>query len=290
MTRTTTADEQFFEMLREIDPLVDRQTDAVDVKGDLLLQRILSSERVSRQRPGRQDARRRRLVLSAASTGGVAAAAVAAVLVFTAHAPSTAFAGWSAYPTAPTGGQVRAAESDCQRNSALASLTPTFADTRGPYTLLVYVGSLCVTGPSLESPTGQPPFAPFGAFLSAASAAEQRTQPNTTSVAPNTTSVASDAIQTIGAGGLTTKASADFGFDVGRVGTSVTAVTLVLQNGSRIEATTSNGWFAAWWPGGQFAQTAEVTTTSGTKTQQLTPAGASSPAGTGAATGSPDKP
>jgi len=45
----------------------------------------------------------------------------------------------------------------------------------------------------------------------------------------------------------------------------------VLEDGSRVEATTANGWFAVWWPGGKEAETAEITTTGGSVTQQLTP-------------------
>jgi hypothetical protein len=270
-------DEQLVELLRETDPLADIGPSST-VERDRLLQRVLSSERAS-TRPGWQRARRRRLVLSAASGGGVAAAAVAAVLVFTAgNAPSVAFAGWSADPTAPANGQVQAAESECQRNSTLASLTPIFADTRGPYTLLAYAGNsgtLCVTGPSLQSPTGEPSIVPFGTFLSNSSAAERRAHP-ATPTPPNTSPIAPDAIERIVTGVTITKASApsaSFSLDVGRVGEKVTAVTFVLAGGSRVEATTANGWFAAWWPGGEPAQTAEITTTTGVTTQQLIPAG-----------------
>jgi len=294
MTRATPiTDEQLFELLRETDPLADSglssaiETDLVGVDGERLLRRILSSERISTPRPGWQRSRRRRLVLRAASGGAVAATAVAAVLIFTAgSAPSIAFAGWSADPTAPVSGQVQAAESHCRRNSALASITPTLADTRGPYTLLVYSGSVCVTGPSLQSPTGEPPVVPFGAFLAASSEAERRALPSTTSHAPSTTSVAPDAIRTTVAGGANTAATA-YSFDVGQVGANVTAVTLVLEDGSRVEATSSNGWFAAWWPGNQPATTAEIATTSGTATQQLIPEGASLPANGGPWAGTP---
>ena len=36
---------------------------------------------------------------------------------------------------------------------------------------------------------------------------------------------------------------------VGRVGTDVTGVTLVLGDGTSVQATVTNGWYAAWWPG-----------------------------------------
>jgi RNA polymerase sigma-70 factor (ECF subfamily) len=172
--------------------------------------------------------------------------------------PSVAFADWRAHPTVAAGGQVRATESECQRNSKLTSISPTLAETRGPYTLLIYAenpGGLCVTGPSMLSPTGEPVVASLHAVAL-------------------TTPVAGDAIKRIDNASVTAKASpssAALSFNDGRVGAHVTAVTLVLTDGSRVQATVANGWFAAWWPGGQAAQTAEITTTAGTATQQLVP-------------------
>jgi hypothetical protein len=264
MTRAApTDDEQLLAMIHEADPLDDGdpllgETDAMRVDGQRLLQRILASERTT-PRSRWQRTRRQRLALSATSAGVAVAAAVTAVLVFTAgNTPSVAFAGWSAHPTVAAGGQVRGAESECQRNPKLASLSPTLADTRGPYTLLIYAenpGGECVTGPSMLSPRGEPVVAPLhGAAL--------------------TTPVAGDAIKRIDNALVTAKASppsAALSFNDGRVGAHVTAVTLVLADGSRVQATVANGWFAAWWPGDQAAQAAEVTTTAGTAIQQLVP-------------------
>jgi hypothetical protein len=69
----------------------------------------------------------------------------------------------------------------------------------------------------------------------------------------------------------------------GSTGPGVTAVTLVLSDGTDVQATTSNGWFAAWWPGKQTAPEAHLTTSTGEVTQQLrtpsgTPYGPASPA------------
>jgi hypothetical protein len=288
---TAITDERLFELLREADPLADGPRPAVEsqalgIDGKRLLQHVLASERLV-QRPTRRRVRlRRRLVLSAASSGGVAAA-VAAALVFTAgNAPSVAFAGWSADPTAPaSGGEVQAAEAECQRNAKLVSLKPALADVRGPYTLLVYAengGSLCMTGPSLQSPTGEPHIIFFGSFLSASDAAEQGaamergTQSNSQGQEQNSTTLTPATIRTVAKGLAVLKASAsapsaEYGFDAGQAGNDVTAVTLVLKGGSHVEATTANGWFAAWWPGGEEAQTAEVTTTNGVTIQRLTP-------------------
>ena len=88
------------------------------------------------------------------ATVGVAAVAIAAavlVLGTTGGGPANAFAGWTASPTTPARGQLRAAESACGKSArSVTSLTPTVADTRGPFSMLVYLGSgaarVCVTG------------------------------------------------------------------------------------------------------------------------------------------------
>jgi hypothetical protein len=71
----------------------------------------------------------------------------------------------------------------------------------------------------------------------------------------------------------------------GQVATDVTAVTVVLQGGSSVQATVANGWFAAWWPVSQdfesgqaltlslsqsVPQSFQITTATGTTTQPLT--------------------
>jgi hypothetical protein len=222
----------------------------------------LVTSRLSLSADRTQDARvPRRLILRAACAGGaIAAAGATAAIVFAGGETPNAFAGWSAEPTAAASGQVQAAESECRGNSALTSLAPTVVDTRGPYTLLVYVKAagdgLCVTGPSLRSPSGLPPFAPF----------------RDGGVSPSAP-IASDAIRRTDTGSVLTKTSpiAEFDFNAGRVGANVTAVTLVLEDGSRIQATVSNGWFAVDWPGDQQAQMAEITTRSGATVQQRMP-------------------
>jgi hypothetical protein len=73
--------------------------------------------------------------------------------------------------------------------------------------------------------------------------------------------------------GTTPRSGPDFGILTGQVGANVTAVTLVLDDGNRVEATVAHGWFAAWWPGTHAVQSAAITTASRTTTQPLnTPA------------------
>jgi hypothetical protein len=66
----------------------------------------------------------------------------------------------------------------------------------------------------------------------------------------------------------TPKGSA-YSFVEGRAGSGVTAATLVLDDGTRVQATLQNGWFVAWWPGDHSARSALVTTSAGTTTQTL---------------------
>jgi hypothetical protein len=55
----------------------------------------------------------------------------------------------------------------------------------------------------------------------------------------------------------------------GYVGAQVTAVTLNLTNGTRVEATVHNGLLAAWWPSRTDIASAEVTTSGGVSHQDL---------------------
>ncbi|HZE04322.1 MAG TPA: hypothetical protein VE127_03795, partial [Solirubrobacteraceae bacterium] len=58
-----------------------------------------------------------------------------------------------------------------------------------------------------------------------------------------------------------------YGFAYGRTGTGVSAVTLVLEDGTKVQATVANGWFVAWWPGAAQLKAAELTTPAGASTQ-----------------------
>jgi hypothetical protein len=73
----------------------------------------------------------------------------------------------------------------------------------------------------------------------------------------------------------------------GRVDADVTSVTLLLDDGSGVQTTVDDGWFAAWWPGSPGAiRSAEIATAAGTTTEQLNvPAPPMLPAG-GATSGS----
>jgi hypothetical protein len=200
--------------------------------------------------------RRHRIRLVMLGAAGVAAACVLLVVGATGTGPTSAFARWTPRPTHPAFGQLESGEAECASNPSLASLTPTLSDTRGPFSLFVYAEptttSLCLSGvPSTP--------------------ANANTQPTVIVSGPtSTTPVSAAAIQP---GGAFTQAARLDGtgtlFETGRVGADVTGVTLTLNDGSSVQATVENGWYAAWWPSLQGVQSAELTTSTGTITQTL---------------------
>jgi len=188
----------------------------------------------------------------------VALAAVTAVLVIgtSGRGPAMAFAGWSATPTAPATGQLEAAEAACaQKSPGLTSLTPTVADTRGPDSLLVYAQNsattTCVTG------------LPLLGTIAVSQAADSVT-------------AAAGAVEPEWIGLRFTAQGQGLREIAGETGAGVTAVGVVLSDGTTVQATVANGWFAAWWPGAPDADVPipvsfAVTTASATTSQPLTP-------------------
>lgn len=200
------------------------------------------------------------------ATGCVAAAAGAiAVLVvgMSAGSPTNALADWTRAPTTAATGQLQAAEASCQSAglpSGTDSSAPSLVDVRGPYTMLVYADNstsgLCLAG---LRPNG--PAAVGG--LSHATAAETDLTP-----------VLADAVLPGENGAFVTGVDSSspaisLQWIAGRAGADVSAVTIALADGTDVQATVNNGWFAAWWPGDRSAQTAEITTSAGTTSQAL---------------------
>jgi hypothetical protein len=169
------------------------------------------------------------------------AAAVAAILILGSSA-APAFAGWQSTPTTPVPGQLAQAVQACGRDLG----SPLLTDSRGPYTASIYADSttsdLCLSG--------------NGVSMSSSS----------TSAAP--TSVPAGQIQLNG-GGTRDAAGDALTLVDGRTGAGVTAVTIERGDGSSVQATVANGWYLAWWPGTVPARKAEVTTASGTSTEQV---------------------
>jgi hypothetical protein len=205
-----------------------------------------------------------------------AAAATAAITLFLVAGPGahTAFAGWKAAPTPASAGQRQDAETACRQRIANSSRTATgsttkparmidpsslrlaLTDTRGPYSLLLFDGStqmICLAGPSFNSITG--------AYLS-----------SSTSVPVGQILVGRTSYG--GRPGI-----GAFTVVEGRVSAGVSAVSLQVTDGSQVDSTVANGWFAAWWPNSHGITSATITTPTGTHTQTLNISGPQIPPG-----------
>jgi hypothetical protein len=222
----------------------------------------LDEQRVAMQRAAILHAiseRRRRPMkwVVVAGAAGVAAAVSALVMGGGSTRPP-AFAGWSAVPSALDASQVSTADTTCQaqlagsapRNLGFdpSSLAPELTDVRGPFTVTVFTDSaqdeaLCMTTPDSSNTAWQwiarpeVPVGPSAVAVDRISSGSQDRQSYT--------------------------------LVVGRTGSGVTGVTLVLSNESDVTATTGNGLFIAWWPGDQGIASAEVTAPNGVLTQTL---------------------
>ncbi|HEX5193259.1 MAG TPA: hypothetical protein VFW09_10680 [Solirubrobacteraceae bacterium] len=213
------------------------------------------------------------------AAGALTAAAVAGAAVWVvglSSQTSSAFAGWSASPTAGSPGQVNGAEAACRTRliqgpakaappgGAAASLSargpkpgalsrmnarlePVLTDTRGPFTWVIFAGrhgsASCISGPS------------FTAMSANGSSTPQAVQ--------------ASRIQLSSLSQAQTPSGSSYSFVEGRAGSDVTAAALVLDDGTHVQATLQNGWFVAWWPGDRTVRSALVTTPTGTATQTI---------------------
>jgi hypothetical protein len=193
--------------------------------------------------------RTRRLWPPLAIGGGLAAAAGAlAAALSLAGGASTAFAGWTPQPTAPTQKQLAAAEAYCAKHVPIPGPPLKLVDTRGPFTFLVYSdggsNDFCTLGPSFRNGSGWSTSPPV----------------------------------TVSAGRLylwdehtTTDSGQAFTFLIAQAGDGVSAAKLSLEDGTEVTATVQNGWAVAWWPGSHQVASAELTTAAGMKTQSFPP-------------------
>jgi type 1 fimbria pilin len=182
--------------------------------------------------------------------GAAGAAGVVAVVLSLGGGVSSAFAGWSPTPTAPSAGQLAQAQANCG-HSAANGLALQLTDTRGPFTFSIYADSTssssCITGPSFTavstSTSSSPITVPAGTVQLTLSHAND----------PN---------------------GQAYSFAEGHAGSGVSGVALVLDNGTNVQATLENGWFVAWWPGTNGVTTADLTTPAGVKAEPLHETGA----------------
>jgi len=225
-----------------------------------------------------------------AATGGAVVA-----LVGLGAGTSPAFAGWSATPTRPASGQTTSAQEHCTAQLA-GALHPSsnlpaggwetvLTDTRGPFTLMILrsggASATCFNGPSFTTVAANSAQTNGGAsehVLSGSSA---------TGAARGSTSVMGLGGSSTGPVGPATQShllasgGEPYTFVQGQVVAGVTGVTLARSDGNDVQATVADGSFVAWWPGSVGATSAQVRSSAGTATQQLTfivpPAGQCTP-------------
>jgi hypothetical protein len=175
--------------------------------------------------------------IGALSATGVAAAVATLVALGSSAAP--AFAGWQSTPTTRAAGALTPPAQACGQDLG----SPVLTDSRGPYTASIYADStttdVCLNGDGVSMSS------------------------HSTTVAP--ISVAAGQI-TFRGGGMRDSAGNALTLIDGTAGAGVTAVTIELSDGSSVQATVTDGWYLAWWPGAVTATNAEVTTVSGTNT------------------------
>jgi hypothetical protein len=231
-------------------------------------------QRDYRPRTGRV---RPRLALGAlATSAGTAGLAVAIV----GPGASNAFAGWASAPTSAPDTQISAARTACAaqvagRRAGPGFSQPVLSDTRGPFTVLIFqkgaASTSCITGPDFTAVTTSAGDSASGAVTGAYGSAGPTAGPTGLAVvglaAPHAGATRPGTVNLAGTQ-LRTPGGQPYALAEGHVGTGVTGVTLVLSDGTRVTATTANGWFAAWWPGTHDAMSAEVTTAGHAPTTQ----------------------
>ncbi|MGD1051509.1 MAG: hypothetical protein ABR947_10590 [Solirubrobacteraceae bacterium] len=214
-----------------------------------------------------------------AATGGVVVA-----LVGLGAGASPAFAGWTPTPTTPAGGETAGALASCDAQlagtGAPQSSIPTgdwqavLTDTRGPFTAMILesgsASATCFSGPSFTS---------IAASAQGGGGSQHVVGVGRASGSGlQSTSVAGVGVDTSGAGPisqasqthLTTGGGQPYTSVQGQIGPTVTAVTIVLADGSGVQATVAGGAFIAWWPSAADAASAQVETSSGMTTQPFT--------------------
>jgi hypothetical protein len=249
-------------------PVPELSSDWITARRNHLVQEITTP------RHQHQPVSRRLAVRGAGVFGSVGAATAAALVAFGGTGPTNAFAGWSATPTTPASGETAAALAQCtsrlasrgQSGVPAASWIAVVTDTRGPFTAMILdsdsATATCLSGPSFT--TTQASNAQGGGMV----------------LRPGSATPPSVSMQGLGAPGsgpishatqsqLTPSGGQPCTFLQGRVAADVTRVTLVLSDGSSVQATIADGSVVAWWPGIATATSAQLASASGTTTQHL---------------------
>lgn len=221
--------------------------------------------------------------LAAVGVGGAIAGVALLVLGTTGGGPSSAFAGWTATPTSPASGETQGALDQCRSQLAqpagggpsgipTGGWQPGITDTRGPFTAMVLhsgsASAMCLSGPSFTSAAATVPDSYLQEWRLGGSAAGGSARPSVSGLGfsvPRSGPIISQALQA----DLTTSGGQQYTFVVGQVAAGGTRLTLVLSDGSNVQATVGDPSFIAWWPGSATVSSAQVKNASGLSTQQL---------------------
>jgi hypothetical protein len=229
--------------------------------------------------------RHRRGAPAALGVTAVGAATVGTVLVVALGGAAPAYAGWSAAPTAstppspsPQASQrcLGALASDQPAGSELGSGTwqPLLTDVRGPFTVALYQDNgaymSCFTSSSFTQMTEvSSDGGTSNGVLRVSGSSPGSGSPVQGMSTVSVGSTASGDLQNVVQSHLSTTADGPYTLVDGRVGSGVTGVTLVLDNGQDVVATVADGWLLAWWPSDAAATSTQVTSASGTTSETL---------------------
>lgn len=230
-----------------------------------------------------------------ASTAGAATAATVVLL----GGSVPAYAGWSATPTTSDTSPSSSAAASCQSqlssaplpngpsgspassSSASGSWQPVATDVRGPFTVALYQDggtyAVCFTSSSFteinmvesNGSSGHGGQANMTSVRASASGSGSSAGPQSSMATVSNT--ASGDLSQVLQNHLSTTSDGPYTLVDGRTASDVTGVTLVRTDGQDVEATVTDGWLIAWWPGGAAANAVQVTTGSGTTTEALVP-------------------
>jgi hypothetical protein len=236
---------------------------------------------------GYRPRRSRRVPVTTGALAGAATAGTVIAVVVVGGAPA-AYAGWSPTPTSASTTPSPGAASNCQDQLSSAPAGPArgelgsgawqnvLTDVRGPFTVALFQNdgayAACFTSSSFTAvnqiaTSGNGHVSSGSISVHGSSAAGQAGQPSRSSVDIRGTN--SGDLQDVTQTHLSTTADGPYTLVDGRTASGVTGVTLVQAGGQDVVATVADGWFVAWWPGTADADTAQVTTASGTQSEQL---------------------
>jgi hypothetical protein len=225
------------------------------------------------------------------SLTGAAAATGAIVSVVVLGSAPPAFAGWTAVPaaaatpsaTAATNCQQQLTNSPTPTSLAGARWTVLDTDVRGPYTVIIYQSdqtyATCFTGPSFTIVHAANAGSGHGyAGGSVRVQAGQRgvargLSGGSVSVLKETTSdggTPSIAQMTVSHLALSSSGGDTYTLVDGQLASGVSGVTLMRSDGSRVHATSGNGWLVAWWPNDLGVASAEIDSPSGRSAESFT--------------------